>query len=384
MKIKNKKKTDNKKSVRIKKALFAAMGICLLMSVAAVPMAAREADNAPETAFVEGEVAIIPRGDVTPGYAPAGEKTKADTYDPAAQDGSEDDFKTLWDKWQDFGYPANVAGVTQDRYKVFGGEIMVEHNVNEYTVLVIDDSEAAIAEIRALYTEQNGVKVNFSRSCVSSSGETVEMKYSYGELSKMLGDILADIEGDDRFLACDCTVSGSVDVTSNRVEIVFGSKYFEEDPKADDDIGQLCDYYSQEYGDVAMVLRKINLYDSSRDESKYAKIEDAVATVPVNSPADIVSLVKNDHMFLKFFAVAASVAVITLGAAFVSHRRHEPAPVPADGDKNGREANIAGNVSERELLEMISKASSEPSDGLFSRIMTECGKDRAKDQNNKN
>ncbi len=379
-----KMKKKNKKNIWIKGALGAALVLGIVML--SVPVSSAAADAFPETAFVEGEVMIISDGEVTPGYDPTGDEIKDDKFDPSAQVNSDDDFKSLWDKWQDGGYPANVAGVTQDRYEMFGGEIIITHTENEYTVLVLDDSDEAIAELRSMYTEQDKIYVNFARSCVTSSGESVEMRYSYNELSEALAEISANMDAMGHSLGRGGVASANINVISNSVEITIRSYYDSEKSSTDENYArELGDYYSSKYGNIVTVMIRIDNYEGIGNMNGEVVTMPALADEIMGySPADIGVVAENDHRFILFFAVALLVAATTLGCSFISHyRSRKRVPLLAVGDKSRHGTKTATAVSERELLDKISETAAQPSDSVYVQIMAKRGNGISENPNKK-
>lgn len=393
---------SKKTAQRLPWAVLLACALAALMSISA----AAGYYDVSETTSVSGDQIEI--GEViTPAQPPLISGDKQNLNGNKGTSSLEDSFPALWDRWLELGYPANVAGVTQERLEVIGDEVMITHSGDEYTVLVLDDSDAAIAALRAMYTEYDDIKVSFARSAVTRTGDTVDMKYSYSELEGALREVVGDIEsrgdaaykkaisvdGSDGAYTYDqllVSVGASIDVHSNRVVIkivrhtdVSGKPY-------DADLAdELVQYYTATYNNGCTEVRladkrSIGQTGGNNDGSLYAAEE----TMWVIDNIGVAEIIHNPVIgvdaggnSLLYFSLAVAVLLIATCALFILRRRAAQQPIPAEGAANGGRA-AAVRISERELLDRVSETAHSPEDDMFARIMAEKDKRAADDAAN--
>lgn len=393
----------NEKSKKTAKRLpWAVLLACALAALMSISAAAGYYDVS-ETTSISGDQIEI--GEViTPAQPPL---ISEDTQNLSGNKGTssrEDSFPALWDRWMDLGYPANVAGVTQERLEVIGGEVMITHSGDEYTVLVLDDSDAAIAALRAMYTEYADIKVSFARSAVTRTGDTVDMKYSYSELEGALREVVGDIEsrgdaaykkvvsvdGSDGAYTYDqllVSVGASIDVHSNRVVIKI-VRYLDASgkPYAADLADELVQYYTATYNNGCTEVRLVDKKDSDQAVGEnggylYAA-ENTITAGDQVCGAELIHVPAMgtdaaDHSLL-YFSLAVAVLLIATCALFILRRRAAQQPIPAEGTTDGGRT-AAVRIGERELLDRVAETAHSPEDYMFARIMAEKNKSAADD-----
>ncbi len=393
----------NEKSKKTAKRLpWAVLLACALAALMSISAAAGYYDVS-ETTSISGDQIEI--GEViTPAQPPLISEDTQNLNGNKGTSSREDSFPALWERWMDLGYPANVAGVTQERLEVIGGEVMITHSGDEYTVLVLDDSDAAIAALRAMYTEYADIKVSFARSAVTRTGDTADMKYFYGELEGALREVVGDIEsrgdaaykkvvsvdGSDGAYTYDqllVSVGSSIDVHSNRVVIKI-VRYTDASgkPYAADLADELVQYYTAKYNNGCTEVRLVDKKGSDQavwENGGYLYAAENTMTAGdqvcgaelIHVPA--MGADAADHSLL-YFSLAVAVLLIATCALFILRRRAAQQPIPAEGAADGGRT-AAVRIGERELLDRVAETAHSPEDDMFARIMAEKNKSAAND-----
>lgn len=337
---------------------------------------------AEETASVEGEVIT---GAISPAQPPVPSTTVEEdtTYESVS---GVFDFPALLKSWQTYGYPDNVAGVTQDIVKKYGDELVVQHSTNQYIVLVTDTSDASVAAIREMYTEVPGITVSFTDTVLNSVGETVTMRHTYNELAILANMLRAQIGSrDDAYIYISYTeedgktenvqvktLSVSIDVLSNRVVLTIYKTRLQSgefaDPAGD---AERVEYFKSEYDMSCLVIKEEELYvaqaySANEDEDAYFAMGEYYAPWEGGEIAANVDLAVAPDKDPWLFAVIALAALLVCATTLLIARRHA-APVPADGPSKA--ASAAEPLGESRILNDISALSEKPSDELLEEIM---------------
>lgn len=399
--------TNEKRKNTVKRLLCVALLVCVTCTMTAVWQLSAAAGyyDVSETSSISGKEIVI--YEVTsPAQPPL---LSEDTQKVSGNKGVSsraDSFPALWKRWMDGGYPANVAGVTQDRIEVIGGEVMVTHTANEYTVLVLDDSDAAIALLRAMYTEYADIKVSFECSAVTRTGDAVDMKYSYSELEGACREVVGDIEsrgdaaykkavlvdGPDGAYTYDqllVSVAASIDVHANRAVIKIVRCLDASGKPYDADLAdKLMQYYTAKYNNGCTEVRladKKSFAQAGVIEEGYIYINAAEGTMKVVDQlggAEIMQISDTvadaGRHSLLYFSLAAVVLLIATCALFILRRRAAQQPIPAVGAADGGRT-ATERISERELLDRVAETAYSPDDDILVRIMAKKDKDAAGD-----
>ncbi len=336
---------------------------------------------AEDTTSVEGEVIT---GAISPAQPPIPATTieEKTTYESVS---NVFDFPALLKSWQTYGYPDNVAGVTQDVVKKYGDELAVQHSTDQYIVLVTDASDAAVAAIREMYTEVPGITVSFTDTVLNTVGETITMRHTYNELALLANMLRAQIGSrDDVYIYISYTeedgktenvqvktLSVSIDVLSNRVVLTIYKTRFQSgefaDPAGD---AERIEYFKSEYDLSYLVIKEEELmiaqtYASWQEDDTYFAMGEYTPGEDGEIAANVdLAIAPDNDPWL--FAVIALAALLVCATTLLIARRHA-LPVPADGASASSPA--AGPLNESSILDDISALSEKPSDALLDDIM---------------
>lgn len=319
-----------------------------------------------------------PAGQGTDAVTNAGDNVKAE---------SGDTFAEVYAQWRVAGYPENVAGVTCERVTRYGGECIVSYTPNEYTVLVTDDSPEAIEKIRTWKTDGKGVTVNFAKSVIGYSGDTVTMKYTYDELAVVANSIIGDIIGRNDMINVDgsgrTAVFAKIEELSNRVVITL-YRYCDANGKPVDPekTNAVAKFYRGKYS-VDCVTIKETEYNISGGAAEITVPVWETGMAPVERPVrgdgekqpkfyPVRDRSRENHVPTKedsglkpLYAALVLIAALAIPVAALCMRGRAETLATAGGGTRTR----TSAPDESEILRKVSDASEKPSDGLFDKIM---------------